>query len=418
MTSRLWKLREEYPVFVALTAVTVTVLAVWPVVDFYLRQGGIGIPYGFNDFGAYTSALQQWTEGGSVYTQTEAGGYHGSYLYPPVTILIFYPFSTLGFQTGAILMGGFSIVLLWVGLGAVARSLGYDLSPVERLIGLFAIFGFQPAMRDFKWAQIATLLAGILAFAFYAQELGAREEVSDWVRYASGALTTLGSAFKLFFATSGAHLLRDRKRFAGAMATAGVLLVASLAIFGVEAHRTYIDVLMWGKGWGDTRALYLWDVTAAYRPLWMLGPLGLPAKLLGVLGVIGLTLAARDADAPAARHATFALGVAIIPLAAPQADVHDLVIVLLPAVIMTAVEFDRPDGYPWLPVLAVLLVHFHRYAVEATIYAPDWVPLAELIRSNAALLQTGMWGTLLLAGLAAYRVAEYASVPAPLKAGS
>lgn len=423
----LWSLRRDRPLFVALSAVTLGTLLLWLVVEFYLPAAtpdtrGISLSYGFNDFSAYTGALAGWTDGGPLYVEQPEGGYHGEYLYPPITVLLFYPFATLGFTTGAILFGAFSIVVLWLGLEAVSRVLGYRLRLWERLALLLAIFSFQPAIRNFRWAQTATLLAGALCFAFYFQEraeattsLYGDGEVSGRTlaayKYASGAFTTLGSAFKLFVATSGAHLLRDRKRFVGAMATVGLLAVTSVAVFGFETHLTYLDVLTWGKGWGDTRPPYLWDRYAAYRPFHVFGSAGLYLKVAGVLGVVGLTWATRAADSVSARRSTFALGVAVVPLFAPQADSHDLVLMLLPAVIMVAHELDRPDGYAWLPVLSVLLFHLHRYGLELIIVPPEWLPAAGFIRENAAWLQPGMWASFMLVGIIVVRVGEHATVP-------
>lgn len=408
---RLWTLRTERPAFVVLSAITVSALVVWPAFDVYLRRIGLATPFGFNDYGAYAGAVTRWAEGAPLYVRAEGGGYHGSYLYPPIVLLLFAPFAAFEFTTAAVLFGGLSLVLLWTGLAAVARALGYDLLVSERLVLLFAVFGYQPALRDFKWGQLSTLLTALLCFAFYAQELGARRSHTDrrLYRYGSGALTTLGSSAKLFFATAGAHLLRDRERFAGAIATALALVVASVAVFGVDAHRSYVDVLLWGKGWDAPRPVSLWDPAAAYRPLYFLGEFGLPARALGTLGVIGLTLATRTVETAAARRATFALGVAAVPLLAPQADTQDLVIALLPAVILLAGELHRPAGRPSLPVLAVLLFHVHRYGVEAIVAPPAWLPFAAVLR-GAAWLQPGLWATLLLVGLAAYRVAEH--VPA------
>jgi len=421
---RLWSLREERPRFVALCALTVAVLVVWPVVDFYLREAGIGIPYGFNDWGVYTGTIEQWEQNGRLYVENEDGGYHGSYLYPPITLLVFYPFASFEFTTGAILFGGLSLFLLWLGVDAVAGELGCELGVLDRIGLLVALFGFQPALRDFKWAQVSTLLAALLCFAFYAY-------VTDGDRnhsYLSGVLTTVGSGFKLFIATAGAHLLRDRDRFVGGMATAAVMAVASVLVFGVEPHLQYVDVLRWGKGWGGLGAIYVWDTSAAYKPLYFLSSLGLLARVLGVLGVVGLVLAARDDESTAVRHATFALGVAVAPFFAPQAAAHDLVIVVLPAVVLLAVELDRPGGYPSVPVLAVLGFHFHRYAVELVV-APAYefltqvawlphtafepVPHLNLASWLAAWLQPGLWATFLLVGLAAYRVAEGADLRVP-----
>jgi alpha-1,2-mannosyltransferase len=421
---QLWSYRRERPVFVLVSVLTLGTLLGWLLVEHHLRQGGIGLAYSFNDFSAYTGALNGWLENGQMYVEQPNGGYFGEYLYPPVTVLVFYPFETTGFDVGAMLFGFTSIVLLWLGLDAVARTLGYRLRIWERLGLLVAIFSFQPAIRNFRWAQTATFLAAFLCFAFYFQERAEREtspygdsEVSERTRslfrYASGAATTIGSSFKLFYATSGAHLLRDRKRFAGAIGAGIVLLVASLGIFGLETNLTYIDVLTWGKGWGENRALYLWDTAAAYRPMHIFGGLGLYLKILGILGVIALTLATRADESTAARRLTFALGIAVIPLFAPKADSHDLVVMLLPAVILLAHELDRSDGHAWVPVLSVLLLHLHRYALELLTKPDGNFPYAATLYDIGAVLQPGMWGTFLLVGLIGVRVTEHASVPDP-----
>ena len=421
---QLWTYRRERPVFVVVSVVTLITLLGWLPVEHHLREMGIGLSYTFNDFSAYTEALNRWLEGTRMYVPQENGGYFGEYLYPPVTVLVFYPFETTGFETGAVLFGFTAIVLLWLGLEGVAGTLGYRLGIWERLGLLVMLFGFQPVIRNFRWTQTATLLTAFLSFAFYFQERAESEsapyggsEVSERTRslyrYASGIFTTLGSSFKLFYATSGAHLLRDCRRFAGAIAAAIGLAAASLAIFGVETNLQYLDVLTWGKGWGEGKAMYAWDTAAAYRPMHAFGGLGLYLKILGILTVIGLTLATRNETSRAARHMTFALGVAVVPLFAPKADSHDLVVLVVPAVILLAHELDRPDGYAWIPVLSVLLVHVHRYGLELLTRPEGDFFGATLLYDLGAFLQPGMWGTFLLVGLAAHRVAEHAVLPDP-----
>ena len=418
---QLWSKRRERPVFVVVSLLTIGTLLSWLLVEHHLRQGGVGLAYSFNDFSAYTTALNRWLEGTQMYVPQDNGGYFGEYLYPPVTVLVFYPFETTGFEAGAMLFGFTSIVLLWLGLEAVARTLGYRLRIWERLGLLVAIFAFQPVIRNFRWAQTATLLTALLCFAFYFQEraesgtaLYGDGQLSDRTRslfrYGSGALTTLGSSFKLFFATSGAHLLRDRKRFAGAIAAGAALAVASLAIFGVETNLQYIDVLTWGKGWGESQPLYIWDTAAAYRPMHVFGGFGLYLKILGILGVIALTLLTRADESAAARRLTFALGIAVIPLFAPKADSHDLVVLVLPALILLAHELNRPDGHAWVPVLSVLLLHLHRYALELLTKPEGDFPGAAILYDAGPFLQPGMWGTFLLVGLVGYRVAEHAEL--------
>ena len=411
--ARLWTLRERHPLFVALAVVLLFILLAQPLVERHARQLEWTIGFTFHDFGAYSVAVDHWLEGEAIYQEQEDGSYHGSYLYPPVALLFLYPFSQWfgSFDAGAAAFGLTQIGLLWLGLQAVISVLGYRLEIYERVLFLGGIVAFQPALLDFKIGQISTLLAALLCFAFYAHErgharkaaTGGDEDHHRLARLASGALTTMGSTVKLFYATSGAHLLRNRDRFVGAMLGGIGLVVLSFAVFGIDAHRGYLDVLTWGKGWGPGPVTPQIGTVAYYRPLYELGDWAVPAQILGVFVIIGLTLWTRGA--PVSRE-TFALGVAAIPLLAPRAYTQDLVVLLLPAVILLAVELDRPSGRPDIPVLAVLLLHFHAYGREAILALPDWLPLAELAVTHLGWLQPGLWGTLLLVGLAAKRVAD------------
>jgi alpha-1,2-mannosyltransferase len=417
LLGRLWARRRDSPWLVALAGLTLGVILVWPLVDPLLnpafrREMSIGEAFAYYDFGAYSGGVDRWLDGGAIYLQGEEGGYRGSYLYPPVSLLFFAPFyflaETSTFDVGATSLGAVSLVLLWVGLEAVVRELGYEFSLAERLVTLVALFGFQPVLFDFHMGQVGTALAAVLCFAFYAHERH-RRTGSRFYGLLSGVLTTAASGFKLFYATSGAHLLRSRVRFAAALGAAGGFAVFSVALFGADVHLTYLDVLAWGKGWGEVpRAPQLWG-PAYYRPLYVLGSSALFVRLLGVLAVVGLTVAARDA--PVERE-TFALGVAVIPLFAPVAYTQDLVVLLLPAVVLLATELERDGGWPAVPVLAVLLLHVHAYGLHFLTHPPGWLPLGEAVRASAGWLQPGAWGTLLLVGLAATRVADHASLSA------
>lgn len=412
LSSELWDRRRTQPVFVALSIVTVAAMVCWPLVDALLRRYDVVhvSPYGFNDFGAYIGAVDNWLSGDApIYTRADDGGFHGSYLYPPYVLPLFYPFVQLGFDAGPVLFGVFSLFLLWVGIEAVVEELGYGLTVPERVVLMFALFGFQPALWDFKWGQVSTLLAALLCFAFYAHERGERGYAGS--QYMSGVLTALASGVKIFYATSGAHLLRNSRRFLAGVGTGFGLLITSFLVFGLETHRLYLDVLRWGKGWGTDQMPPVDWQTAYYRPLYLVDQvlervgLSLPgewvivATVLGMLAVIGLVIVTRNERDAA--YLTFALGVAVVPLFAPRAYTHDLVVLLLPAILLLFVEIKRENGAPWIPVLAVLLVHFHTYGTRAAIHLLD--------RSWAVLLQPGVWGTFLLVGLAAVRLYAIAS---------
>jgi hypothetical protein len=415
---RLWALRHERPVLVVVSVATVVAMVLWPLADAVLRPLDIihVSDYGFNDFGVYSGTVRSWLDGGPIYVENEDGGYHGSFLYPPFVLPLLYPFAMLGFEAGPVLLGTLSLFLLWIGVEGVAESFGARLAVPERIVLLFALFGFHPAFWDFKWAQVSTLLAALLCFAFLAYERDRSDGdggASPGGAFLSGVLTTAGATVKLFYMTAGAHLLRDERRLAGAVVTGVALLMGSVLVFGIDTHRAYLDVLTWGKGWGTSQLPPAEWQTAYFRPFYLLDQfvesfgVRLPntwiigATVLGVLAVIALALAARTE--PDAAYATFALGVAVVPLLAPRAYTHDLVVLLLPALILLAVELDREDSLAWLPVFAVLLLHFHTPGTKLANHLFG--------ASDAVLIQPGVYGTFILVGLAAVRVAEHATVP-------
>ncbi|QLD89042.1 DUF2029 domain-containing protein [Natronomonas salina] len=414
----LWRRRSEQPRLFAVTVLAVAVFAGWLYVDYRLRGLGLATPFGFNDFGAYYNAVARWQAGETLYLRDGDGGFHGSYLYPPVTVLAFYPLYALEFLTAAVLFSALSLVLLWVGLDAVVRRLGYRPTVGERLALLLFLFVFHPALRDFKWGQVSTLLAALLCFAFYAHEVaeetaGAEREDGRLKRtaaqIASGALTTLASAFKPFVAASGAHLLRNRLRLAGAIGAAVLLVGASLWVFGPDAHWRYLEVLRWGKGWGTTEPVRRWDTGAAYRPLYAFGRFQPALSLVGCLAVVALVWRARDARSRLARHSTFALGVAVVPLLAPRVDSHDLVLLLLPAVVALSIELRAADGHAWLPIAAILGLHLHRYVIAVLAWPPEWLLAESTGRLLVPYLQPGMWATFALVGLLAWRLYQAGS---------
>lgn len=415
----LWRRRSDRPLLFAVSALTVAVFVSWLYVDYRLRGLDLATPFGFNDFGAYYNAVARWQAGEALYLPDGDGGFHGTYLYPPVTVLLFYPFYTFEFLTAAVLFSALSLVLLWIGLDAVVGRLGYRLTVGERLALLLFLFVFHPGLRDFKWGQVSTLVAALLCFAFYAHELAEEtasgESTADGrlkrtaTQVASGALTTLASAFKLFVATSGAHLLRNRTRLASALGTAVVLVVASLWVFGPDAHWAYLDVLRWGKGWGATEPVSEWDTGAAYRPLYAFGRFRPVLSAVGCLAVVALVWRAREVRSRLARRSTFALGVAVVPLVAPRVDSHDLVLLLLPAVVALSIELRADDGYAWLPVAAVLGLHLHRYVLGVLAWPPEWLLAESTGRLLAPYVQPGMWATFALVGLLAWRLYQAGS---------
>lgn len=403
--SRLWSLRRERPTFVAVAVLVLAALLVYPAVDWWLRAAEIASPFRFWDFGAYSGGVNRWQTGEPIYEQNEDGGFHGTYLYPPVFLLLFRPFvAPLPFRASAMAWVVVSVGLLWIGLQLVIAACGLDLRARERLVLLWAMLGFHPLLLSVKMGQTAAFLAGMLALSFVGLVVGTRGSAAS--RLASGAFTAFVGTFKLSYATSGAHLLANRDRLVGALVTGIALVVASVLVFGVATNRTYLEVLLWGlQQSNDARSPALW-LSPYYRPLaWLPGALAI--KVGGCIAIAMGAVLAR----PAADRETFALGVAAIPLLSPLTYIYYFVALLPAIVVLLAVEFDR-GGRPVIPLVGLLLLHLHSYGLRfLVVVLPSTFPAMKGLEPVYFLLQPGLWGNLLVVGVAAARVGQAATVP-------
>lgn len=398
--ARLRSLRENHPSFVAVAALLVAVHFAYPAIDWWLRAAEIAPTFDFWDFGAYSGGVERWRNGEPLYVANENGGYHGSYLYPPVVLLLFAPFAGHPFGPEAWVLA--SALLLWVGMVGVVESLAGRRSWGERLLLGWFLCGFQPLVLASKMGQTAAFMGAVLCFAFVALERGGDRRSA---RVASGALTGVVGVVKLAYAPVGAHLLANRDRFVGAVAAGVGLAALSLLLFGVESHRTYLEVLAWGIGQGgETRSPALW-LAPYFRPL-AGHALALPARLAGSLVVGAYALCAEGAD-----RTTFALGVAAFPLLTPLAYTYYFVALLPAAAILIHGELER-GGRPVVPTLGLGFLSVHSYGLYAiTNGLPELLPAVASLPGVYFLLQPGLWGCVLLSGTAFVRVGESVSLP-------
>jgi hypothetical protein len=409
---QLWELRGRRPWFVVVAFSVLAFLLVYPAVQWWLQSLGIPGDFTYHDMSAYRSAVHNWGAGESLYVQNEDGGYHGSYLYPPVYVLLFWPFAQLPFEQSGVAWNVLSVALLWGGLQAVVAAYGVRLAWYEPALLLWAILGYQPVILSIRIAQVSVFLAGLLSVALAALLYAERGGGGRLAGYLSGTLTAVAGTVKLIYAPAGAHLSTDRRRFGAAVAAGLALSVVGLAVFGVEAHVDYLDVLRWGKGWGESRPPHLW-LPGYYRPMYVFGRLTVPVQLFLAAVVAALSALAADEGVD---DVTFALGVAAVPLLAPRAYTLDLAVFLPVVVVLLATELPREDGRPLVPVVGLWLAAIHAYGLYAVVNVlPERLPAGELLVEYAWLLQPGLWGTLLLVGLAGWRVAEAAAVPERLR---
>lgn len=411
--TRFLNLRRTRPRLFALSAFTLVSLAVFPFVELALQQADVAHGFTFFDFRwAFYEAGERLLEGKPLY-----GPHQNPYVYPPFVAFVFAPFALLAPAVANIAWDLFSLGVLLLGIFTLLRACDAEPRGAERVAFVYGVLGFFPTILWLKAGQVSGLLTGLLCFAvaFHQRGLIASGDASRMSAVASGVTTTLASSMKPFYAVSGAHLLNNKYRFAGAVGMAAILAVASLALFGIDLHVEYIEVLIHGKDAWEQQSGYPGGLRGAptdwgpayFAPLHVLGDLALYVRGVFVAGVATLALASRRVADPRVETSVLCLGLAAIPIASPIPDLY-AVNVLVPVILVTLItEFRRSDGVPVVPVLALLFIHVHAYTLGFLAgFGWKYVPALEVLTPVLPVLQPAMWGVFLLLGLHVTRVAR------------
>ncbi|AHG04073.1 hypothetical protein HALDL1_11030 [Halobacterium sp. DL1] len=405
--NRLPHLRERGPLTYYCTLLTLVSLVAFPVVELSLQIFGVVPGFTFYDFiQAFYTAGERAVGSQPLYARV-----HNPYVYPPVVVSVFVPFTVLPPHLAGTLWVAFSLVLMFGGVTFLLRSLDVSLTRSERVLVFLALFGFFPTILWVKSGQVSGLLAGAFCVAAGFTE---RARVGDEVpAVLSGGITAVTSLVKPMYAPANAHLLRDWRRLLGGIGGVVFLYGTSVLVFGVDTFQSYVDVLLIGKGWGQetvdggvSSGITEWG-PYFFRPFYVLGDAALYAHFL-VAGVVatGALVSATRRSEQLDRH-VLCLGFLTVPLATPIPDLY-AVYMILPALIVVLVdEFRRPDGVPVLPVLAVFSLHVHSYVLGFFAgFGVEIFPQLAALRPILSLLQLGIWGLFALFGLQVYRAYE------------
>ncbi|MFC7175625.1 glycosyltransferase family 87 protein [Halosegnis marinus] len=323
-----------------------TALAV-PLVQF----GGGPLRFGGVDFKAYYLAGRRVLAGYPLYADgplvhVVPRPRATAFLYPPVVVAPFAALATLPSLPARAAWVAAQLAFLWVSVLALARSFGLAPTRGEALLAFVALVGFQPVLFLARIGNVSGAMAGL--FCLSAAVTVAPEGPDR--PYLGGAAAVLGVVPKPFAAPALAGLLGDRRRLLGGALALLALAVVSVAAFGPATHRTYLAVLLAGKGWGpagDPTALPL-----HFRPFYRV-PAADALRGVHLGAALGLSLVAARVGADAR---AVALGSLAVPLVAPTANTLTLVLALPGLLVALALE-AREGGVPWLPALALVGVH-------------------------------------------------------------
>ena len=189
------------------------------------------------NFRVYHVAARAAIAGENLYLVAPEGFAHFRYLYPPVTVLAFVPFTLGSWQVGFALHTLVELalgVVTGVLLVRVVEDHGIELQWIDRaLIVGWLLLGVH-AIPSIFYGQINHHLLALLTVGFVSLERG--EQTRSGIAFAFAAL------FKLFPVLVGVWLLRRRAlgAVAAAVGTGVSLLAVGVVAFGVDANRAYV----------------------------------------------------------------------------------------------------------------------------------------------------------------------------------
>lgn len=278
------------------------------------------------NFHVYHATAERVLAGDPIYGITpEPAAANFVYLYPPVTVPSFVPFTLVDWTTGYIVFTGLNVLAGVVGTVLIVRyveSLGVPLGWLD--VGL--VFGLWTlsihASATVFFGNINLLLGLAFAVGFWA--LGTDRNVTAGVSFAVAAL------FKLFPALVGLWLLRDRRWLAtGSAVLTGVGgLAAGVSLFGFEPTWEFFTAVLPGRtdgplfvgGYPAGGAFYVTVQRPLSHLIWTLWP-DAPYAVLPVSGaaLCGVVLAffyrhtRTDRERLMAMFATVVVSLVVIP---------------------------------------------------------------------------------------------------------
>lgn len=210
--------------------------------DVSLRPPGFGGVTDRRNYDVYHYAAEAYLAGADFYAVVPPGlADMFTYLYPPITVVAFVPFTYLEPAQGYVV---FTAITLAACAAATAAIVSYVEGWFLTLgwIDVTAIWLFFVASTHstgtINFGNVNLLLAAGIVFGFFALERG-RE-------FAAGAFFGAVALMKVFPAIVGLYLLRIRawRAIAGAIAVGGGGLLASVVVFDLATlRRFFVEVL-------------------------------------------------------------------------------------------------------------------------------------------------------------------------------
>ena len=199
----------------------------------------------YNDFGKFYYGLQNWTAGASLYGRnpatfipfTESTGRQFWNMNPPHFHFFIWPLLFFEIGWAFYIWTVANIAAFVLALIAIVRAAKVTLSPGAWMLVALALFWGAPTIAWSVTGQMTGLIVALVTLIWLDVRSG------RWLR--AGIAIGLAVSIKLFFGPLAIFLLLKRQWravYAGA-ATGLLLLVAGVAVFGVQSYLEWISAL-------------------------------------------------------------------------------------------------------------------------------------------------------------------------------
>ena len=343
----------------------------------------------FVDFAQSYTAASHLARGGELLDAAASA----PLVYPPLFYLAMRPFTWLPFHASA---------LAWLALGqglllaTAALLLRGRAAEPARLVALLALVAlFQPLVETLYLGQANVLVLALVTLGWW----GARTDRPWLAAVPLGVAVHVTPQFGLPIAALVWLGQRGVGYRAAAVAAAGVAV--GVAAVGPAAHLDWARAVLAMPAYPHAWTLNITPHAALHRLLdgaldaRVVEPLALGVSIV-IVGAVAYALRGRPAPGTPAFDRAFGLAVAAVPLVAPIAEEHHLVVLLLPLALLLL----APDATPWAHVALI--------AAAVLLGARSSLEGVAALEAPALLLTGKLAGVAILAWLLVPRAGEAA----------
>lgn len=377
-------------------------------IPFNIMIEWFNLTYGprLTDFDTYYYSAERFMNGESLYAEAVApNGSSRQFMYPPISIIIFIPFTYLQFTTAGIIWNILSLVMLSIGVAKLLTELIVEFELGHSNVQLYnfvilSVVGFSPTINWIKSGQASGIIAGGLCLSMAYTLVGKRTSKNMHMLLA-GAIIPMVCSIKPYYAPSGAHLVQNIRRFGHSIIGSIIIVASSLILFGSEIHIRYIDQLLQG----ESSLIFTippsdWNA-AIYLPLYFFGDSALYIRIILVVVTVASVLVLSWYNYDKLNIAL--LGLVIIPVATPTRV--DGLVALIPVYLVLLIRYWKYKSFRIFTLLSIMLVHIHPYTIELLAkLGPRYSPVFDRLTHVIPVIQPALWGHILLFVLLSYSI--------------